>query len=148
MVQKDFMNSDNPNEDRGYDRNHSQTDGGIKAYIRGEMPLSYWKKKIILKKVCAEFRKVKRDRTLYNRYKKLLLELNMSEQELLTKLSKAKLDELKKYLLTIRGTHYTGNYFRYTKFYGLVNPNIMMIRIGNKLVEPNTVTQLKLDIGV
>lgn len=140
--------SDNPNEDRGYDRTHSQTQGGIQAYRRGEMPITYWNKKTLLRKIQAEFAKIKRNDKLYNRYKKFLLEMNMPEDEVLSKLSKVNLEDLQKYLLVVRGTHYTGNFFRYTKFYGLVNPRIMLIRVGNKLVKPKEVIQLKLNIGV
>lgn len=141
--------SDNPSEDKGYSQRHRQTIGGIQAYQRGEMPLSYWNKKRIMERVVAQFHKLKRDMKYYNRYKSFITYLNMPEKEILEHIEKVNLTTLRKILLEYRGAHYTGNFFRYTKFYGLVSPTTMLIRVKNSLIKPKEVIQMKLNfIGV
>lgn len=142
---KKLFYSDRPSEDKGYSRSHRQTKGGMQAYNRGEMPLSYWKKEILIKRIEALLNATKRDTKYAKKYKDFISYMGMSTEEIIEQLKKVKLQLLKDNLLEDKGVHYTGNYYRYTRFYGLVPQVTLMNRIKFRgFISPRIVQQLKL----
>lgn len=132
--------SDSPSEDKGFNRKHSQTLGGKRAYERGEKPISYWTKQSIIEELAKTLDELK----LNPKYRKFIATMNMTQQEIIQEVAENKTDLLKRELLEFRGVHYTGNYFQYTRFYGFVKSEKLLTRICGKLAKPRETTQLKL----
>lgn len=138
---------------KDYDMTHSQTTGGIRAYARGEQPLSYWTK--------AELKRAFR-KCIDNlpdaeaqKFKGFLSRINHTPETFIKKLFTRELDELQLILLELSGLHYTGRYYRHTQFYR-VSPNIRNILTAiqkrdnfNKVAPPKIQSkQLRLDIEI
>ena len=139
-----MLNSDNSIEDKGYKAGHRHTKGGFEAIERGERPMSYWTKKEVLDKVFRVYKNaLEGGASLSISAHFILLKRSISVKELFKKLGKIRLNVLTKEFLEFKGTHYTGSYFRYTKFYGLRSDKAIVKAI-DKLVEIEEVKQLKL----
>jgi hypothetical protein len=147
-IRRKILMSDAPFEDKGYDRCHTQTRGGMHAYARGEMPISYWSKDILLHRIRETLEEASISKEFAGRYKCFLQYEGLNLNEIMVQLKKTKADILRKRLLECNGTHYTGNYYRYTKFYKVVPPSILMYRLRNYILKRKEVKQLKLNIGV
>lgn len=115
---KRVINSDRPSEDKGYNRYHSQTEGGEQAYARGEQPISYWSKAHLYAEIVKVLYKMRSSQD-QPKLHKLIKTYNLAFGEILQQLRRTKLDKMKELFLEYKGYHYTGNYYRYTHFYGL-----------------------------
>ena len=138
--------SDNHTEDKGYRAGHRYTRGGLEAYARGEMPMTYWTKNNLLRVTFKKLSTFSTNSDVTKQYKSALSYLGRTHEEVIKQLEKLPLDKLRAQLLEFKGTHYTGSYYRYTKFYGIVEDTVLIHRLKNTLIKRVEVTQLKLDI--
>ena len=140
---KSVINSDSRSEDRGYNPNHRQTEGGYEAYERGEQPMSYWTKQVILREIVNTLKLVinKRDSQAL-KIMRLMNYSNATARDLKETLNKLSRKELLEKFLIFTGTHYTGNYYRYTKFYGISEQRLVNYIL--ELYKPPVTVQLNL----
>ena len=136
--------SDNPSEDKGYKTGHRHTTGGRLAYGRGEMPMTYWTKKTILKAVRDKMFSISKNSDMYRRYQTVMTTTGRTHEEIVNQLNNTKLSDLRQYLLGFRGTHYTGSHYRYTKFYGIVDDLTFLSRLVRNIIEHREIIQLHL----
>lgn len=114
-----LTHSDSYTEDKGYNRNHRQTEGGLRAYGRGERPKCHWNKKLLLNDLESTLDLMVKDTKLTTRLRNIYKTYGLSKDEVLSIVRKQKFDDLWKGVIEVKGHHYTGNYYQYTLFYGL-----------------------------
>lgn len=144
---KNNINSDNPNERGKYNPSHKQTSGGYFAYERGELPKSYLTKRTMLEKIKSRLNKLKNlnnyPLTSHTFIKKTLLYVKRTNiDEIMKVLSKYSKEELFKTYFKFSGIHYTGNYYRYTKFYQILTDEELLKNLSLPLFTPITCEQL------
>lgn len=136
--------SDHENEDRGYNRGHRQTRGGEQAYERGEKPLTYWQKQHVINRILFSLNKMRTNPDLHRKLTRLLRDKNLDMTIIEKQLKKVKADILRSEFLEFTGTHYTGNYYRYTKFFNVVEDEKLLAKLRKNLI-PRVFEQLKLE---
>ena len=117
------------------------------AYMRGEKPISYWKKATVLQETYKNFKRMSKQALLIDSYRRFLRHMNMNEKQIVHALSKLKADVLRKQLLRYSGNHCTGDFnrllYRHTDFYTLLDEKELLTVI-KKLVKPAEAVQLKI----
>ena len=121
-----------------YDRCHRLDNGAIIAYNCGEKPISKWTKKIIVAKLFKEIDRADLSRT-YQAYK-------VNKEDVKQNVLKMTKDYLKKKVLVRTEVHRTGNYYRNTKFYRVLNANELPSFVEQCIYKPKEYIQLKLDL--
>lgn len=137
--------NDHYTEDKGYNRLHRQTEGGLKAYYRGEKPLSKWNKKTIIKGILKVLRESEiKAPKIHDKIKYHLSLGSLTIEDLSESLNKRYTQkQLIDKFLVFTGIHYTGNYYRYTEFYGIKSIEELEKIITKEFYK---VTQLKLNL--
>ena len=137
--------NDHYSEDKGYNRTHRQTEGGLQAYARGEKPLSKWDKKTIIKNIFKKLEELKtKDPETYLRISKHVKLAGGNQEDLEKRLQELTLMQLIDKFLVFTGVHYTGNYYRYTEFYGIANSKTLEKIIKQEIYPEPFYVQLKL----
>ena len=111
-----------------YDRGHRLDKGALRAYKNGERPISRWSKKLLLKALLDTLEQTNNDRA------------KLFKDEVL----RIALKDLKNKFLKVTGTHLTGNYFRHTDFYRVLNVIEMNEFIEHFYYKPTYYVQQKL----
>lgn len=120
-----------------YDRGHRLDNGAITAYKSGEMPISKWTKKIIVKELTKVVDKANLDRacSMYD----------LSRDKIKEEIAKMPKEKLIKSLIKT-DTHRTGNYFQKTKFYRIPNEIEFVSFVIDCIYKPKEYIQLPLEL--
>ena len=145
-----YITSDESSEDKGFSPFHKQTKGGELAYENGEMPKTYFTKKVMLLEVERGMKELENSwknggGSLQNLIPKPIQILtfifsNPISSTINTLNKKYSKQELFNIFFKHSGVHYTGSYYRYTKFYKCINGEELLYTLINILHNPNPIT--------
>lgn len=124
---------------RKYNRNHKYDNGAVQAYSCGERPISYWTKKAIVSSIHSTMEESKATLTPYFNKNNILY---LSAIQKIKSMKKA---ELVKYALRKTSLHQTGNYYKNTWFYRVVEADELP-DLFNKLIVHADVRQLNISL--
>lgn len=150
MLKEAEANSDSPNEDKGFNMCHSQTSGGEEAYDNGELPKTYLSKKVMLSKLKNEILKLKNSKENLKNFvprpeKIINFIFSKTIEEIMEELNNMfNKEEFFNTFFIYSGVHYTGRYYRYTKFYKVISGEDLLIALAYHLYHPSTYEQLQI----